>query len=138
MGNQASKGKDIKSELEDEYRTGKKCEFPDSGVLHRRVYQSQIINRAIDILNTKVELAADTEDLIKIQQDILKYKDRYGNPDKPESLSFKGKGNAVKYLHDWKVLTEDSTFIQEDRQNPFEIFRQPISPLEDFSDLKRR
>jgi hypothetical protein len=132
MGNTTSKS----NATTDEYSTGKRCCFPDTGILHKRMYQTQLISRAIDILDRDIPKAEETNDLIEIQKDVMRYKDKYGVPDAPKTVSVKGKGNVTFYLHDWKILTEDPVFVQGDGQNPFVLFKKPLDDLDDFTSMR--
>ena len=100
------------------------------------MYQTQLISRAIDILDRDLKTATETQRLMEIQKDVMRYKDKYKVPDAPKTVAIKGKGNVTYYLHDWKILTEDPVFIQGDGQNPFVLFKKPITDLDEFSTMR--
>jgi len=115
--------------------TKRACRFPDSGTLDVRIYQEQLISRAIDLLNTEVRDLRRTPDFINLQEDIMKYRDERNVDDPTVTLP----GGKVTYKrHDWSILTEDPLFIQADRQNPFVLFARSITDTEPVESVRAR
>lgn len=128
MGNKASKNKVVApanvEAIKNAILTKKACRFPDSGTLDARIYQEQLISRAIDLLDDNVQKIRRTTDFINLQEDIMKYRDER-NIDDP-TITVPG-GKVTYKRHDWSLLTDDPVFIQADRQNPFQLFARPIA-----------
>jgi hypothetical protein len=112
------------------------CRYPDRGTLDTRAYQLQLISRAIEILDRELESKTTTAALVNLQQDIMKYRDENGVEDPVITDPVRGK--VAFKPHEWEILLKDPLLIQWDRQNPFELFRQPISDLEPVGAVKER
>lgn len=114
MGNKASKAK-VSS-----------CRFPDRGTLDRRIYQLQLISRAIEILSREIKTRQSIRDFANLQDDVMNYTDERDVPDPVLTVTDPVRGKVTFRPHDWKILLDDPLFVQWDRQNPFDLFRQPI------------
>ena len=106
--------------------TRKTCTVPDTTVLDRRIYQIELIDRAIDIISrTVAEPNNRTSDFVTAQIDAMNYKDPQGIDD-PEYEVRVGK-KLVKYRHHaWSILLDDPVLVGHNRRNPFEQFKVPL------------